>query len=692
MKKLLLSVAIMAIFVTKLSAEGLQDSDTTSMTILVEELEIKSIKQDRSFNMMPLSATTIGVGTMKNNSVESVTDLTSVIPNLFISDYGVNSSTSAYIRGVGSRLSPSVGLYVDGMPYFGKATFDFDFSGIESIEVLRGPQATLYGRNSLGGVINIYTKSPFKNDGTDIRLRGGSYGTYDASVDHYGSTKNEKLGYGISANYAHKDGFFENTYTGSRADKGDQGSARLKLSYNISDSLSIDFMGSVDILSQLGFAYTPYDAETGELSDISYNAPSTYDRVIGTASMAVKYNHEKFKLLSQTSFLYSDDEQGIDQDFTSQDLVYVVQHQKQSTVSEEINLKGSVGRRYSWLVGAFGFYQNQFNDVAVEYRYNSSETLKKYDLPTYGAAIYHQSTLHNIFVNGLDATVGIRFDYENGALGYNYDYYSGGAWDYGVMTLDQKRDFNSFMPKFALQYLTGSSNIYANVSRGYKSGGYNTSFNGTENIFYNPEKNWNYELGYKHSCWDNRVRTEIALFYIDWKDQQVYKRLDEGVMLTNAGHSVSKGAEISIYVRPIRSLNIRLNYGYTSAKFEDYLYQEGVDYSGNYLPYVPRNTFGVNADYTLYTDCFIDNIVFGASYNAQGDIYWDDENLIKESFYGIFNGRIAVSKGSYTLELWGRNMLNTQYFGYQFYSSFGQTNLVQLGNPATFGATLSMSF
>ncbi len=666
-------------------------NDTTAVSLELEELEIRSIKQNRNFSQMPLAASTIGQNSMQNSAINGIRDVSAVVPNLYISNYGTKLSSSVYIRGVGSRLnSPSVGLYVDGMPYYEKSSFDFDFGGVESIEVLRGPQGTLYGRNSMGGVINVYTRSPLSYQGSDFLLEGASYGNYRISASHFDLVESGKFGYGISADYRHSDGYFENLFTGSGADKSDQGSARLRLAFRPSDSLTIELQAAIDLVDQLGYPYSVYDINTGTTAPVNYNAPSYYKRSMATAGLSINYKHRNFDLNSQSSYLFVDDDQGVDQDFTTQDLYFAISKQRQGTFSQEINLAGKVGKRYSWLVGAFGFYQKQNNGVDVKYVQQNLFTDKDYELPTYGAAIYHQSTFEDIIAKGLSFTLGIRYDYENSEQDYSYNRTAAGN-NQEVETFVNKAKFNQFMPKLSAQYLWGKTNIYAAISRGYKAGGFNTSFADIEQASFDPEYTWNYEIGAKSSTANGKLSGEVALFYIDWKDQQVYQSVTTGVgiMLQNAGRSVSKGIEASVFARPIKSLNLRANYGYTHAQFEDYVKSEEDNFTGNYLPFVPRHTASLSADYTIHTNGYLDNILIGGSYIGQGEIYWNDANSIREGYYGIVNTRVAFALQHCTLELWGRNLTNSNYFAFQF-NSFG-VDYVQQGLPRTLGATVRVN-
>ena len=160
------------------------EKDTAKIrNVELNEVVVQSFKQQRDLRLEPLSASAVTGTAIQNRNITGIKEFSSFIPNLFMPDYGSKLTSPVYIRGIGSKINaPSVGLYVDGIPYFEKSAFDFDFNEVDRIEVLRGPQGTLYGRNTMGGMINVYTKSPLKYEGTNVWLSNGSYRSEERRV------------------------------------------------------------------------------------------------------------------------------------------------------------------------------------------------------------------------------------------------------------------------------------------------------------------------------------------------------------------------------------------------------------------------------------------------------------------------------------------------------------------------------
>ncbi len=160
-------------------------------------------------------------------------------------------------------------------------------------------------------------------------------------------------------------------------------------------------------------------------------------------------------------------------------------------------------------------------------------------------------------------------------------------------------------------------------------------------------------------------------------------------MLTNAGKSYSKGVELSLNARPADLLNLQFTYGYTEAKFREYLYGDA-DYSGNYIPYVPQQTLMLGGDYTWNLSArYVDRLIFSAQYTATGRHYWNDSNDVRQGFYGILNGKLSAVKRNLTVDLWIKNAASKEYMAY-FFQTSGKY-FAQKGKPLTFGTTISFT-
>lgn len=672
------------------------DTDLDSLyqhnPFFLKEIVIQGFKQDKEFKLSPVAASSFSSNLLQRERVTSIKEITGLVPNFFMPDYGAKISSPVYIRGIGSKInSPSIGLYIDGVPYFESASFDFNFSGIESIDVLRGPQGTLYGRNTMGGIINVYTKSPLHHQGSSVSFRGGSYNQYDLSAAHYLRIK-EGMGLALSANYNHFGGVFKNQYLNEKADELDAGAGRIRFDWEINPQWSLKLISSLDYLDQNGYPFGKYDPATNHTADVNYNSPTTYRRLMSSSGANVEYQGDGFKLSNQLSFQYVTDAQKIDQDFTEQDIYAVQKKEIQRMFSEELNIKSSNDSKYQWLFGLFGFHQSIHRDLNMDLKQKGTLDYKRYELPTYGFAVFHQSTLNDLIWQGLSLSAGVRFDYEHTDLDYLHQV-TAQANTQLMNDSKQSLNFRQLTPKFTLQYTSpNEQNIYTSVTRGFKAGGFNTSFDTKSDKTFDPEYSWNYELGVKLNFFDHRLTADLALFYIDWKDQQLHQPLlsGQGRKLKNIGKSASKGVEASITAHPVDALTLQANYGYTKAYFKKYDVKEGLSLKDKRLPLVPDHTLALHADYTFYVPrFFFDEIQLGLSYLGTGKIYWADNNLNHQSYYDLLNAQLTVRTKQIDVSVWAKNILNKKYQAYVV--ATGPNHFAQKGKPFTIGASISLN-
>lgn len=696
LKRILLLTFFFYAFIDSMHADDIPiDNDSIKMRYTAKEVVIESFKQNSDLSIQPVSASILSESIIKENNITNIKEVTAFVPNLFMPDYGSKMTSPAYIRGIGSaKNAPSVGLYVDGVPYFDRSTFDININDIDRIEVLRGPQGTIYGRNTMGGIINVFTKSPLKTSGTNINLSAGNYNTYQTGISHYGNVDN-KVGYSLSGNYMHSGGYFMNKTTEKRADPIDAVSTRARLSWRILPRLTMNLILAYEYSDQDGYPYRIYDKETRTMEDINYNSRSFYRRNMSTNGLNVEYVTDCFKLGSMTSFQFYDGKQGLDQDFSPKDLYYVDFYQRQQMYSQEFNIKSiRDDSRYKWQFGLFGFHQNYFQINDVDYRTTGKHVLQNVHNPTEGIALYHQSTLNDIFIRGLSATFGIRYDWEKTKSTLIRTTKNADTEPVIEPKVKVKDHFSQITPKGSIQYTFNQDGLaYFSVSKGYKTGGFNNTADEDKDRTFDPEHSWCYELGTKSSFFNNLLYLDMTLFYIKWNEQQISqtKPTGQGFLIRNAGKSESKGIEFSAQVNPSRNLNFQLSYGYTHAKYKEYKESETTNYDDNYLPMVPKNTVAISANYTIETNQkWLDNIVLNAQYTGVGKIYWNDTNEIDQPYYGLYSGKISFEKKQFSVDLWAKNIGTKNYIAYYFTAMGG--DFVQKGRPFTCGVNVNLKF
>ena len=670
------------------------DADSTVFkTVGLSEVTVVEFKKSKE-NLATNSVSVVDSGFINRHELQSITELTAVVPNFYMPEYGSKQNTPVYIRGVGAKTKGSaVGFYVDGIPHFENSSFDVDMSNIASVTVFRGPQGTLYGRNAIGGIINVTTVSPLTYQGTQFKLGYGSHNDALFQFSHYNKL-GSKMGYSVAGGYHYNDGFYRNIFTNRYVDQLKDAYGRVALVWLLDNKWFLRVNSMLDYSNQGGYPYGKYNRLTGETEPVNYNRYSSYRRLLSTSGLNISYAGENISFSSQTAFQYIRDRQGIDQDFTSNDTYFVKNRLKQTMLSQEFILKSNNSSRYQWLWGAFAMTQHINNTVETQYITKDNAFPTHYRIPVNALAIYHQSTIK--LFSGFSFIAGLRWDYENSTLKYlreTYQLSTDGART-EVKNVNSSLHFNQITPKFALQYQDERNNnsYYFSVTRGYKAGGFNQTFQKEEETSFGPEYNWNYELGGKVHLLKDKLYAEAALYYIDWRQQQVNQTVPGvGNVIHNAGHSSSKGFELALNSSPLKNLSIALSYGYTYAKFIEYQKSAKLNYSGNMLPMVPRNTLSCSASYALYPSSasFIDKIVLTAGLTGIGKIYWAEDNEVAQNFYALLNAKISITSGIFTWECWGKNITDTHYNTYCFKSS---ADYAQVGKPAYFGTSLLVKF
>ena len=682
--------ALLIATLTLNGATGINPDSSANKNVPLDEIVVTDFKQNKR-NLTSTAVSTINVQQLHNQQIVNLKELTAVMPNFYMPDYGSYANTPVYIRGIGTKSKGSaVGFYVDGVPHFESSAFTIDLSDIAAVNVFRGPQGTLYGRNTIAGIINVYTHNPLDYQRTRIKVGYGRYNDFIAQASNYAKIS-EKFGISTAASYHHNDGMFTNHFLNEKADKLNEGEGRIGFYWRPTTNWLLHLNSTLTYSEQNGYPYAPYDIVKDELLPISYNRNSTYRRLISSTGLNAQYENNHISFNSQTSYQFIKSHQGLDQDFTPQDVYFVDNSYHQNMLSQELTLKSNDKGRYQWIIGLFGMllHSNQFAETSYFTRDFSTPTT--YKNPTAGYAIYHQSS-YNIW-RGMSATVGLRFDYEHAKTTYNQDKTTLST---GVTThakdFVSSASFRQFTPKFTLQYLTNKDNLYyISITRGYKPGGFNTIFKTDAERTYDPEYSWNYEVGTRLKFLNGRLTAEADLFYIDWRHMQTtYTVPGVGNVIANAGHTDSKGFELSLAYHPIKSLQLNLNYGYTHARYLEYKKSAREDFSGNRLPMVPNHTLSLNGTYTSMPAGWFDKIIFNTGLTGLGRIYWADDNIVRQNFYATLNAKVSLTKGIFTWEVWGKNLTATDYMAYGFKASQG--NYAQRGKPLTFGTAVSVSF
>ncbi len=656
-------------------------------TLDIEEIIIEAGKVPDNLQEIPITASLISAKKIEIQNIDNLTNLSAVVPNLFMPNYGSRLSTPIYIRGIGSKSNASsVGLYVDNIPYFDKGSFNFEFFDIAKIEVLRGPQGTLYGRNTMGGLIKVYTPNPEKNTSGYFKADYGNYNQIKSTL-HYNQGISDKFAFLIDGAYAHSDGFFTNIYSGNKADEYDTYSGRIKMVYKFSEKLKANLSVNYEKNEQLGWPYAVYDLETQTTTDVNYDSISSYNRDLFSAGLNLEYNANLFDVSFSGSYQNLADIMTIDQDFTTASKYFITQDRDDNSFVQELNIKSKKDSKIKWLAGLFAFEYLTDKKVTVDYIQYHMSLFKTYDQPNFGGALYGQVSYP---LKDFVLIAGIRADYEKSDFTYSYDRDVAGNVS-EVDDIDDDLTFTEILPKVSLSYIPNKNiTTFASFTKGYKTGGFNTTIE--EGIVsYKPEESYNYELGLKTSFFNNKLIANFSAFYIDWQNQQLYQTVpsETGRYIDNAGKSKSTGFEFETRISPFKNFSFWAGMGYNEVKFVEYNYKD-VDYKDNYLAYIPKYTVSVGTNYKIdLKNKYLENIFLSVNYQHIGKLYWNIANDAYQENYGLLNGKVSFNLKRFSIGAWAKNILDTEYNTYYF--SMGN-QFAQKGAPAQFGGFIRINF
>lgn len=660
-------------------------------TIKLNEVIIQASKTGDNLQEIQTATSLIPAKVIEEQGINTLTDLSARIPNFFMPDYGSRLTSPVYIRGIGSRInSPSVGLYVDDIPYFDKGSFNFEFFDVAKIEVLRGPQGTLYGRNTMGGIIKVYTPEPEFRNGGKVKVEYGTENHIKTALQA-NIKLSDKLAFIAGGAFAHSDGYFTNAFNNKAADNYDLYNGNFKLRYTPTDRFNMVLSANFEKNKQMGYPYGLYDIDTQEVADVNYNDESTYDRSLLSIGLRMEYHLDNVVLTSSTSFQQMEDFQGIDQDFTPASFYWVIQDRAENTFVEEFTIRNKKEGKLDWLAGAFAFKQQSDSEVGVTFGSAAPASLvdyvKQYIQPSSGLAAYGQVSYT---FGKFKATTGIRADYESSTL--NYEKFVNNI-SLTADAFDSDLKFNEILPKASFSYHpTENVTVFTSISKGYKAGGFNSTFEREEDRSFESESSVNYELGFKSVYFNNRLITNINLFYTDLKNQQIYQPVPSGrgSMLKNAGKSKVQGIELEFRYLINEHHTVWASYGNNKAEFVEYVRSETLDYSGNTITYVPKYTLNIGTNYTLkFNSNTVRNATLTLNYQQIGKLFWNDENTAYQESYGILNSRINFHSSKFDFGIWGKNLLDTDYNAFYFTAS--GKSYAQKGKPIQYGVFINFN-
>ncbi len=741
-----------ALFLTTAStAFGIVGTAAAADNAQVEEVIVTAQRREERLQNVPVAVTVVSGDQLSQRQTFSSEQLVQAVPSLTFRKGTTNVNSALNIRGIGTisfsaGAEPAVSTVVDGVVLARSGQAFFDFFDVERIEVLRGPQGTLFGKNASAGVVSIVTKRPSATptgfvegsyfEGNEIRVRGGVSGPLSDTVRG-----------GLTAVYGKYDGNTKNVFNGEDVNGYERFGVRAKVEWTPSDNLTVtgiaDWVNAVDNASAdiIGFV-TPGNAILGQLGTVKTGegnkqisndyAPVTKDSNFGVSGQ-VDYQMGDYTLTSISAWRGWGNTEQRDGDFTA----YLGRNVGTSSsrdfgildftqFSQEVRLASPTGQFLEYVVGAYYYHTDQdnfFNRLNVTCTATTlaggacaagsstfvtqSNGTANFNTQLTNSAVFGQATLN--FSEKFRGIVGLRLSKDK--VEYDFARVSSFAADTpGVranFASKSSTDETGTSGRIGVQYdVSENVNVYANYARGYKGPAINVFFNmrAFDTIPLQPEESDAFELGLKSRLLDNRLVLNIAAFDTSYSGFQTtsFDTVAGSIVsrLINAGDVSTQGIEADFTARPTAALTLSGGAAYTKARIDKYNCPTGspascAAHDGKTLPYAPEWKLNLSANYDIALPTMPFDMALNTAYGWQSDTQFDiDQNpLAIQPEYGIWDASVALvdRDGRYRLSLVAKNLGDQFYTSARIPGAFVRTQ-VPRDAERYFGLTLRANF
>lgn len=680
-----------------------------------DDIVVTAQRRDQRLQDVPVAVTAIGGEDLVSRRIENVTDLNRAVPSL-----NVQRTTKVpviFLRGIGNNSSSpgqeqNVAVYVDGVYYPSLSASVFSFDDLERIEVLKGPQGTLFGRNATGGVIQVVTRDPGQTSEGRVALGYGNFETLQASGFLSGGLS-EDLAASLSVRYSNqRDGWGTNVFDGGEVNKGKDFSARLKTVFTPADATKLtltagysrsrsDFGTSRQILAGTPTLPPSFGSIrfNGNIYDRNANYPSQDTIAILSGAIRIDQKIGDLNLVSITAGQRTKATSFADVDQSPIDRLHVIQHDITRSASQELQLQSGSGSAVQWVAGFFYFYSRAGNEPqrqegsligANNYRdIYGTQTTNSYSL-------FGQATLP--LMAGLNLTAGGRYTIDEKSFAGRIETPAG-----VTSRANDKNEWKRFDFRIGLDgRLSDDVLLYANVATGFKSGVYNVVSIAAPPV--SPEKLTSYEAGIKSDWFGGSLRVNASGFYYDYRNLQLLRQLGTAFVLQNAASAEIYGLEVETQLKLSRALSfsgglslIHSEYGHfpdaaANTPGANGLGVQGViDATGNRLQRTPNLTLNLGVNYAVPLSS--GELIFSGGISHNGGFYWETDNRLYQKAYTLLDAGIRYSPdaGGLEVQLWIKNLAKEKYYSYVT-SSNGSPDTGAPGAPRTFGATIGYRF
>ena len=697
---LLLLVVPTVAFAQTTPPQGPVRTTGTTVTVIAQ-------KEPADPATLPVSVTAVPEDLLRSAGVTFISDAAMFSPNTHFTEFTARKLSNPRIRGVGaSPANPGVMTYIDGVPQLNSNTSSLDFVGVDQVEFVRGPASALFGRNALGGVINIISTLPSMSKwGGEVSVPFGSYAAFDVRANASGPIIKDKLAAGFAGAFSQREGFTTNVFNNSDVDYRDGFSGKGQLLWTPAPNWDARVIVAGERARDGDYALNDLDAVRANPFEVSRDFNGHTDRDIFSTAIIANYRAPKFTITSNTGIVNWKTFDATDLDYSPMPLATRNNEETATQFTEEVRVvpvetfKINESMAVRWQAGGV-IYTQGYDQFAQNFiapfvlspfvGFPVTQTSPQAELDDFGMSVYGQGTL--AYKSKLDITVGARFDHErrDGNIVTSYD-----PAIAAPTLVDERRVFSDVSPQIAAAYkLDARTIVYGNFSGAFKAGGFNpVAIPGSE--VFEEEHATSIEGGIKTNFKDGRFRLTAAAYSISWTDLQLNVPIPGApgqFYIDNAGDATSRGVEFEITARICDDLDLFGGIGTTHARFDSGAFANGLDVAGNKIPNTPSFTTMFGAQYSheikpghrLYGQLDI---------ATTGAFQYDEANTQGQDAYTLTNLRAGFAFSRYFVEGFVRNMFDTQYVPLAFAYNFSPSGFIgEPGRPRTWGLNVGMKF
>jgi iron complex outermembrane receptor protein len=698
-----LALLLLALTPAATTAQSNQSPSIVLPTVIVTaEREASDVRD------VPASVTAVTAATINDAGLRSLTDAYIFAPNTVFTEFTARKVSNARFRGIGSSPgNPAITTYLDGVPQLNSNSSNIELLDIAQIEFVRGPQSPLYGRNTLGGIVNVTTARPSLSEWTGAALVPfGNAGLWEARGNVSGPV-NDRLAIGFAAGKQQRDGYTVNAITGNDIDSRDATFAKAQALFVPNANWEARFIYAHERDRDGDYALGDLSAIRLTPFRVARDYEGFTNRDINNVTVNLRGTGQNFAIESTTGFIQWETDDSTDLDYSPLPLATRSNVEDDRQFTQEVRIASPENAPLAmgaamlkWQAGIEYFSQaynqdavNVFSPFVLNPQLNFPVAMHSPEasIDNSGVGIFGRATA--TFNDRASFTAGVRFDHESSDAHLN-TFFSPAFLPGNVVAAEQT--FNDVSPQFAIGYrVNDRNNLYVSAARGYKAGGFNpAALPGSE--AYGEEHAWHLEGGVKSTFAGGKAAVNAAVFMIDWDDLQLNVPnpfVPGQFYIANVGGAKSRGVEFDLTARPMQSVDLFAAVGFTNAKFAAGTMAAGVPVDDNDLPYTPDYTATFGGQFSTAITSAVNGFA-RAEVVMSGAFSYDEANSEGQDAYSLVNLRAGARLRRLFGEVWVRNAFDTRYIPIAIpYPGFAPSGFIgENGRPRTFGITIGTTF